>query len=427
MGKYFSIEDFEKRLKEKSSEIINNLAWDAPNIIRSTLLDVSGNFSNLFNVHSYKLKPETYLPKLKELLDKYQLKPVNSFIDFEYVDPEERTICSDRLASIYVSEENSFVIDICFPGNSHVISGISTNNVYFISESSDIALKFCKDHAKIVKEIDNLERSDDKIMYSKILVSSRDGLKWINLAIPPKNEVNDISENYPKDFLEVVPEKMDKFLKEDSGGIIIFRGEPGTGKSTYCKHLIKKYQRDVDFLIVNQDLILSNPEAFRLFLIETISSMRELAPYDENYDDNPLYNSISNDEEINSNLRKIVIIIEDCEKLLIDRDSLTGNNTSLILSDILNYSDGIIGDLIQCKFIFTFNTHLSKIDKALLRKGRMKLNYEFQKLKGEDLKKLLKKLSKSISQEDIENGLTLAEIYNLDEEDYSNKERKIGF
>ena len=39
MGKYFSIEDFEKRLKEKNSEIINNLGWDAPNIIRSTLLD----------------------------------------------------------------------------------------------------------------------------------------------------------------------------------------------------------------------------------------------------------------------------------------------------------------------------------------------------------------------------------------------------
>ena len=100
---------------------------------------------------------------------------------------------------------------------------------------------------------------------------------------------------------------------------------------------------------------------------------------------------------------------------------------SSIFQTILNYSDGIIGDLIQCKFIFTFNTHLSKIDKALLRKGRMKLNHEFQKLKGEDLKKLLKKLGKSISQEDIENGLTLAEIYNLDEEDYSNKERKIGF
>jgi hypothetical protein len=123
-----------------------------------------------------------------------------------------------------------------------------------------------------------------------------------------------------------------------------------------------------------------------------------------------------------------VFIIEDCEKLLVDRDSLSGNNTSIILSDILNYSDGIVGDLVQSKFIFTFNTNLSKIDKALLRKGRMKLNYEFTTLKGDDLKNLMEKKNLPYTEENLKKGLSLAEIYNLEEKDYQREEkRKIGF
>jgi hypothetical protein len=198
---------------------------------------------------------------------------------------------------------------------------------------------------------------------------------------------------------------MDEFINGKSGGISIFRGEPGTGKSSYCKYLISKYQKDVDFVIVSQDIILQNPEAFRTFLISN--------------------SSIDNFSQ--GKVKKQIFIIEDCEKLLIDRDSLTGNSTSIILSDILNYSDGIVGDLVQSKFIFTFNTNLSKIDKALLRKGRMKLNYEFKRLQGEDLKKLSEKKGLNISEDKIKSGMTLAEIYNLEEENYLQEGRKIGF
>lgn len=200
---------------------------------------------------------------------------------------------------------------------------------------------------------------------------------------------------------------MDDFFKEKAGGIVIFRGDPGTGKSTYCKHLIAKYKRDVDFVIAPQDVILSNPEGFRNYLLNSSDYYIE-----------------SNDEK----MKPQVFIIEDCEKLLVDRDSLSGNNTSIILSDILNYSDGIVGDLVQSKFIFTFNTNLSKIDKALLRKGRMKLNYEFTTLKGDDLKNLMEKKNLPYTEENLKKGLSLAEIYNLEEKDYQREEkRKIGF
>ena len=241
-------------------------------------------------------------------------------------------------------------------------------------------------------------------MHIKLLYNDNGRVNWRYLNIPPKDSLEDIEDNYSKEFNNFVSEKMDEFIKSSTGGIVIFRGDPGTGKSSYCKHLIMKYNNVADFLIISQDTILSNPEGFRTFLIS--GGIDTICP------DKP---------------KKQIFLIEDCEKLLVERDSISGNSTSIILSDILNYSDGIVGDLVQSKFIFTFNTNLSKVDKALLRKGRMKLNYEFKKLKGEDLDNLLNKLGKTVSEDTKRSGMSLADIYNLEEESYIKDKRRIGF
>ena len=227
---------------------------------------------------------------------------------------------------------------------------------------------------------------------------------------------------------------MDEFIKSDTGGLVIFRGDPGTGKSSYCKHLITKYKDTANFLIVPQDIILSKPESFRLFLIDSLPSITRYDPNDVDpcdcfSRDERVFRDLEEGNVVDRNNLKTVIIIEDCEKLLVDRDSLQGNSTSIILSDILNYSDGIVGDLVQCKFIFTFNTNLSKIDKAILRKGRMKLNYEFKKLQGEDLQNVMDKLGKTVTEKQLKEGMSLAEIYNSDDEDYltTGKKERIGF
>ena len=71
---------------------------------------------------------------------------------------------------------------------------------------------------------------------------------------------------------------------------------------------------------------------------------------------------------------------------------------------------------------WSFNTSLSNIDKALLRKGRLTLKYEFKKLAKDKVKKL-------IPEEEIKQDMSLADIYNFKEEnDYSKKQTStIGF
>ncbi len=87
------------------------------------------------------------------------------------------------------------------------------------------------------------------------------------------------------------------------------------------------------------------------------------------------------------------------------------------LETILNLSDGILGNTLKTKFICTFNTNLRNIDKALLRKGRLRMRYEFKKLSIEKTKRLVEGATKE---------MTLAEIYNQEDNGIKDKE-KIGF
>jgi ATP-dependent 26S proteasome regulatory subunit len=74
----------------------------------------------------------------------------------------------------------------------------------------------------------------------------------------------------------------------------------------------------------------------------------------------------------------------------------------------------------KIKFICTFNCDLEKVDKALLRKGRLSLGYEFKKLSLEKAKAIYP---------DAKEEMTLADAHNASVNNgYEEKKRKtIGF
>ena len=90
-------------------------------------------------------------------------------------------------------------------------------------------------------------------------------------------------------------------------------------------------------------------------------------------------------------------------------------------------SDGLLGDGLNLKFICTFNAPLTTIDDAILRKGRMKVMYEFNDLSPEKTQKLAKDIGVDIPQGE---SLPLCDIYNyMSKNDYTDKNNKktIGF
>ena len=117
-----------------------------------------------------------------------------------------------------------------------------------------------------------------------------------------------------------------------------------------------------------------------------------------------------------------VLIIEDAENILMNRED-TGNS---VVSILLNLADGLLSDCLNLQIICTFNTSISNIDEALLRKGRLIAKYEFGKISAEKAQQLSANLG---FQTVITEPMTLAEIYNQSEKQFHNpkEKRKIGF
>jgi predicted AAA+ superfamily ATPase len=202
----------------------------------------------------------------------------------------------------------------------------------------------------------------------------------------------DLELNYGKKFVDIHDEIISS-LNNKLSGLYLFYGDPGTGKSSYIKYLLNSVTtRKIVYVPIN--------------LIDSLISPDFL----------PLL--ISN--------RNLILVIEDAEKALLSREENTGNSS--IVSAILNLTDSFIGNALNVTIIATFNTKKDNIDKALLRKGRLKLSHEFKKLEKEEAQKLIDSLKFDYTATE---PMSLAEIYYLYEDNKfkedRDKDRIVGF
>lgn len=250
------------------------------------------------------------------------------------------------------------------------------NNVLF----SDIE-NFCRDvWKKLPKEVE--EKKEQVVK----LVGFGDGDYYTLSSKVRKVDVN-IEENYNDDFLPVHNDII-SFLDSRESGLILLFGVCGSGKSSYIRNLCCNHP--ADYIIVPTSLTgkLGDPD-FVSFMLDNSDS---------------------------------VFILEDCEQILMDRNVNLFNGA---ISNILNMSDGLLSDIMNIKFICTFNADIKSIDSALLRKGRCYAKYEFKELTEDKVRNLNDKYNLGI--EDIK-PMTLAEIYNADKTEYKDtKKKRIGF
>lgn len=210
----------------------------------------------------------------------------------------------------------------------------------------------------------------------------------------------DFSLNYNEDFEQVHNTILNKLAENNSKGLVLLHGTPGTGKTTYIRYLINNIKGDKKIIYIppNMTNMISDPSFVGFFM------------------DN----------------RNSILIIEDAENILTKRAA----NSSQSISNILNLSDGLLSDCMNIQIIATFNTNVLNIDEALLRKGRLIAKYEFKELSSDRAEKLKVKLfagdkkKYSVREEKQSNkSLTLAEIYNSNENNFveSVTKTKLGF
>lgn len=173
-------------------------------------------------------------------------------------------------------------------------------------------------------------------------------------------------------------------------GLFIFHGEPGTGKTTYIKHLAHKINRK--FVFVPNSMIdsLINPSLISMLLSH----------------------------------QNLVLILEDAEKVVTSREK----EDNFFAATLLNLTDGIIGTACDIAILVTFNTGLAELDKALLRKGRLRYKHHFDNLDIEESQILIDHLKKN---HQATGPMSLADIFLLEDEvgDTENKQEKriLGF
>lgn len=103
-----------------------------------------------------------------------------------------------------------------------------------------------------------------------------------------------------------------------------------------------------------------------------------------------------------------ILIIEDAENIILDRKDNANPNQAV--SNLLNLSDGLLGDAMHQQIITTFNCEIKGIDPALLRDGRLLVEHKFDRLSTENARRLSTELGiEGIDQ--IQSPMTLAQIY----------------
>ncbi|WP_454988758.1 AAA family ATPase [Capnocytophaga sputigena] len=256
------------------------------------------------------------------------------------------------------------------------------NSVYYQNDNPN-----AKEHLNSLFS-EYIEKFISKESKVSILLKTQIGLEIKTHSIKPYRI--DFETMYNDDFFEI-HSRVKNALTNDNKGVVLFHGIAGSGKTNYIKWLTSQIPNK-KFIFVPTTMIgsLTDP-AFISLLIGNKNS---------------------------------VLVLEDCENYIAERTAFNSNTD--VVSSILNIADGMLSDVLECQLICTFNSDISKIDSALLRKGRLIAEYKFKELTVEKCNKYLQSTDREFI---VDKPYSLAELTNIDIKELKeqNKQTKIGF
>jgi len=200
--------------------------------------------------------------------------------------------------------------------------------------------------------------------------------------------------HYGDSLLDWEEKLVEKWLKTESG-ITILQGAPGTGKTCYLRHLVHRLCKQCLFYYLPQTSysLLSSPNMVSFWAKQAEDNKR----------------------------KKKVVIIEDAESILMKR---AGDNREEV-GNLLNISDGFLGNFMKMHILCTINTQMDDLDPALLRRGRLIGYREFARLTPEHARAIAEAKGLTLAEQ---TDYSLAEIYSSQHIwEGSTQEKRVGF
>ena len=168
------------------------------------------------------------------------------------------------------------------------------------------------------------------------------------------------------------------------GRLTLLEGSPGTGKSFFIRGLITESPGLFVFVPAALSGTLTGPEITPVLL-----SYRE--------------------REV-----PVVLLMEDADATLVTRQL---DNVSK-LSELLNISDGILGDLADVRILATTNAKKVEIDEAILRPGRLAYHLIFDNVSVDHARSIYVALTKKPTTKfKVKTTYSLADVYKMARDD----------
>ena len=343
-----------------------------------------------FPLANYFLLEYNTLPKVLEFKDCFSEQVIEKLKSVKFLD-----LIHEHDSHIFNGKKGRYCkVELVFQPN-EINPNTHNRRRYLLSishhseEDPCRAIVLYKDKEDIEPLIKMLEDfvTNKKLKEIGLIVKDEFGLTLKDFELTAGEDFN-IKENYNEDFIEIDKKITQHLSTTNKKGLILLHGEPGTGKTTYIKHLADKIEKQIIFVPPMMASAISDP-GFIPFLMKHPDS---------------------------------ILIIEDAETAIKDRN-ISGNVSSV--SNILNLTDGILGECLKIQIVATFNTERTQIDKALLRKGRLISEYKFGNLNVKKTNKLLKKIGIN---KKVDKPLSLADIYHYNDTNTDkNNKPGIGF
>lgn len=318
-------------------------------------LKKQGDLSSVFSYTFVGTKPNCFCLLLKS--GSSEIFIVSE--DVKYWKVKEDQTLSEYDKEDYIDDEFGFI-----------------GTVYLFYKTADTII------SGLVKKIGDTCRTKEfeEDVFIDMIISTQNGLQLKSIKLDAPKEI-DLALHYGDNF-PAYHEKLLERISSRNKGIVMLHGPPGTGKTYYIRSLISKLMQMEKRVILIPKHVISNLES-------------------------PQFNSFMIDNFTND---QTVFIIEDAESIISKRDAAGGHRSELV-STILNITDGILNDIFNIQVILTFNTELTSIDDALLRKGRLISKYEFGPLNRSESIKLANSMGVNLS--GSSSSYTLAEIFSM--------------
>ncbi len=336
------------RFKEMPSKI----TYSGSSIEAIALLNILKKNMNAYEAHSY-----CTVWNGRERLVRYTL----TFPGYNYI-----------LHALHIQQENADKYEVPEEVRDNVDSdrfnyNASTSNFELLRPSvmSGKRDEYFEEELQEFIEMCTLRKVPDKPTIQMIEVRGN-SFDMVEHAVDDDFEIKDLNVNYGYGFEKFHKELMSRF-NTDTKGLVLFHGQPGTGKTYYIRHLLRK------MVSSNNKIVIYMPPNMVDHLVEP-GFMTFLTDKIKRWSEDGFFS---------------VLLIEDAEPLLAKRQEgvrIQG------VTNLLNISDGILNDILNLQIICTFNVDLKKLDSALLRPGRLIARKEFKPLSELDANLLAQRL-----------------------------------